>query len=141
MDSRGTVLAFDFGEKRIGVAVGETELRQAHPLLTIAAITNAERFGRIGELIAEWRPVLLVVGRPLSLDGEAHALTARCERFANQLHGRFKLPVEFADERLSSSDAELRLREIGHSGRKAKADIDTVAALVILEGYFDAHAL
>ena len=134
----GTVLAFDFGEKRIGVAVGETLLRQAHPLTTIAAAANAERFAAIARLIAEWQPHRLIVGRPLSLDGVPHALTARCERFANQLRGRFGLPVDFADERLTSVEAAERLRASGHGGRRAKPAIDAVAAQIILEGYFDA---
>lgn len=133
----GTVLAFDFGTRRIGVAVGETLLRQAHPLQTIAGEANAERFAQIARLIDEWRPVRLVVGRPLTLDGEPHAMTARCERFANQLRGRYRLPVDFAEERLSSVDAEARLRA---SGRHNKADVDAVAAQIILEGYFDAHS-
>jgi hypothetical protein len=85
----GTVLAFDFGEKRIGVAVGEWQLRQAHPLTTLHGEANAERFTAIAALIEEWQPASLVVGRPLSLDGTAHAMTARCTRFANQLRGRF----------------------------------------------------
>lgn len=134
----GTVLAFDFGERRIGVAVGEILLRQAHPLTTVDAAANSERFAAIERLIAEWRPSRLVVGRPLSLDGVPHALTARCERFANQLRGRFRLPVDFADERLTSAEAAGRLRATGHGGRRAKPAIDAVAAQIILEGYFDA---
>lgn len=135
----GTVLAFDFGEKRIGVAIGETLLGQAHPLTTLHAPSNQERFGAIQALLDEWRPVLLVVGLPISLDGEAHAMTARCTRFANQLRGRFNLPVAYADERLTSLDAEERLRETGHSAKTAKAHLDAVAAQLILQSYFDAH--
>ncbi len=135
----GTVLAFDFGEKRIGVAIGETLLGQAHPLTTLPAPSNQERFGATQALLDEWRPVLLVVGLPVSLDGEAHAMTARCTRFANQLRGRFNLPVAYADERLTSLDAEERLRETGHSAKTAKAHLDAVAAQLILQSYFDAH--
>ena len=102
---QGTVLAFDFGEKRIGVAVGEWALRQAHPLTVIRSEANAERFARIAELLREWQPVGLVVGVPLALDGTPHAMTARCTRFANQLRGRFGLPVETAEERLTSVEA------------------------------------
>ena len=80
---QGTVLAFDFGEKRIGVAVGERALAQAHPLTTIRSEANAVRFAAIAALIAEWRPERLVVGLPLALDGTPHAMTARCTRFAN----------------------------------------------------------
>jgi putative holliday junction resolvase len=141
---QGTVLAFDFGEKRIGVAVGEWTLRQAHPLLVIHGEANADRFAAIAALISEWQPTSLVVGLPVSLDGAAHAMTARATRFANQLRGRFSLPVAYADERLSSVEAEERLRESGShaksSGKNAKshkAHLDALAAQIILEGYFE----
>ena len=133
----GTVLAFDFGEKRIGVAVGEALLRQSHPLTVIHAQANAERFAAIAALIAEWQPALLLVGLPLSLDGNPHGMTARCTRFANQLKGRFGLPVTFADERLTSLDAQERLRETGHNAKSAKVHLDAVAAQLILQSYFD----
>lgn len=135
----GTVLAFDFGEKRIGVAVGEWLLRQAHPLTVIRGEANAERFAAIGALIAEWQPTGLVVGLPLTLDGEAHAMTARCTRFANQLRGRFGLAVDYADERLSSVEAQERLRDSGHNAKSAKIHLDAVAAQLILQCHFDAH--
>ena len=133
----GTVLAFDFGEKRIGVAVGESEVGQAHPLTTIRSEANAERFSRIAALIDEWDPAFLVVGRPLALDGTAHAMTARCTRFANQLRGRFGLPVAYAEERLTSFEAEERLRESGHCAKSGKDFIDAMAAQLILQYFFE----
>ncbi|TXH13228.1 MAG: Holliday junction resolvase RuvX [Gammaproteobacteria bacterium] len=138
----GTVLAFDFGAKRIGVAVGETALAQAHPLTVIHAQANTERFSAIGTLIDEWHPVLLVVGMPAHLGDidTPHTMAARCRRFGNQLHGRFGLPVDYADERLTSLDAEARLRETGHDARSAKAHLDAVAAQLILQTYFESHA-
>ena len=136
----GTVLAFDFGEKRIGVAVGEWALRQAHPLTVIRSEANAERFARIAELLREWQPVGLVVGVPLALDGTPHAMTARCTRFANQLRGRFGLPVETAEERLTSVEAEERLREAGHNARGARDHIDAMAAQIILQCHFERPA-
>jgi putative Holliday junction resolvase len=136
----GTVLAFDFGEKRIGVAVGEPLLEQAHPLTVIHSQANAERFAAIAALIDEWKPARLVVGLPTSLAGEPHSMTARCTRFANQLHGRFGLPVDFADERLTSVEAEDRLRQTGHDARSAKAHVDALAAQLILQTYFEALA-
>ena len=135
---QGTVLAFDFGEKRIGVAVGEWALAQAHPLTTIHGEANAERFAAIAALISEWQPVNLVVGLPVALDGSAHAMSARCTRFANQLRGRFGLPVDYADERLTSVEAEERLRESGRRparSAQAKAQIDSLAAQLILQCY------
>jgi len=139
MGSKGTVMAFDFGLKRIGVAVGDRETRIAHPLETIAEEANAARFGRIQALIEEWRPHALVVGLPLSLAGEEHELSKRCRRFAHQLHGRFGLPVELVDERLTSVVAETRLQEAGVGGRERKAVLDSVAAQEILQSYLDTH--
>jgi len=132
-----TVLGFDFGVKRIGVAVGDRETRLAHAIETIAAEANAFRFARIEALIAEWRPAELVVGLPLSLGGEEHELSRRCRRFANQLHGRFGLPVRLVDERLTSAVADTRLREAGLDGRARKAVIDRVAAQEILQSYLE----
>ena len=134
----GTVLAFDFGLKRIGVAVGEIDLRHAQALTVLAAESNNERFSAIARLIDEWRPVLLIVGLPLALDGTEHDMTARCRRFANQLHGRFGLPIELADERLTSVAADAQLRDAGFDWKKRKSKIDALAAQLILQGYFDA---
>jgi putative Holliday junction resolvase len=132
---RGTVLAFDFGTRRIGVAVGELALGQAHPLTTIRAEANEKRFSEIAALIDEWKPVRLVVGLPLTLAGEPHAMTVRCRRFAKQLHGRFGLPVDPAEERLSSVEAEEKLRENGYNARGAREHLDSMAAQIILQAY------
>jgi putative holliday junction resolvase len=137
----GTILAFDFGTQRIGVAVGEDLTGSARALTTIDAAANDARFAAIGRLIDEWCPVRLVVGLPLALDGAAHELTARSRRFANQLAGRFRLPVELVDERLSSVAAESELRAAGRGGRAGKARVDAEAARIILQSWFDhAHA-
>ena len=140
-DSRSTVhetiLCFDFGERYVGVAVGDTVTRIAHPLQTLDAEAAAARFAAIGKLVSEWQPGRLVVGLPLSLEGEEHELTRRARRFARQLEGRFGLPVALADERLSSTDAEARLREAGRGGRRDKDLVHPVAAQIILQAYFD----
>lgn len=135
----GTVLAFDFGLKRIGVAVGETLLGQARPLATLVGEANAARFAAIGKLIQEWQPARLVVGLPRALDGTEHQMSARCQRFAQQLEGRFGLPVILVDERLSSSEAETRLRDAGLTWQARKQQVDAVAAQIILQDYFDAQ--
>jgi len=135
-----TLLAFDFGERYVGVAVGDTEVGMAHPLVTIDARGAAERFRAVAALIAEWRPTRLVVGLPLSLEGEAHELTRKAQRFARQLGGRFGLPVTLQDERLSSVEAESRLRAIGLGGRRHKDLTHPVAAQVILQAYLDEAA-
>jgi RNAse H domain protein, YqgF family len=130
------LLAFDFGEKRIGVATGNTLTGAAQPLGTVAETTTDGRFARIGALIREWQPARLVVGRPLHPDGVAHEVTARAERFARQLEGRFGLPVSLVDERYSSVAAQARLRAQGRGarGRAAQGD-DAMAAAIILEQY------
>ena len=133
----GTILAFDFGEKRIGVAVGETILKLAHPLVTISTEINEIRFAQIQTLIQEWRPALLVVGLPLSVEGEEHAMTKLSTRFAQRLEGRFSLPVTLVDERFSSTEASQNLKDAGVYGRQQKAMIDQVAAQTILQSYFD----
>jgi putative Holliday junction resolvase len=139
---RGSVLAFDFGLQRIGVAVGEVELGSAHPLPALAARTQPGRFTAIEGLVKEWRPVRFVVGRPLGEDGEPHEMTRRAERFARQLNGRFGLPVELVDERYSSVEVESRMRAT--YGARATANLargkalDSQAAQLILEQYFDA---
>jgi len=134
-----TVLAFDFGERRIGVAVGNSVLREAAPLGVIEASTGTARFAQIARLIKEWQPDRLVVGVASSVDGTAHGMTQRCLRFANQLHGRFGLPIDRIDERYSSLEAEERRRELRAQGRwRASKGVDQIAAQVILERYFEA---
>ncbi len=133
----GTVLAFDFGEKRIGVATGETLLGNAHPLTVIHAESNDDRFAAIAKLVAEWRPVQLVVGLPTHADGTPHDMTRLAQKFGERLQRRFKLPVGFADERLTSLDAEARLRETGRNSKSAKPLLDAVAAQLILQTWFE----
>ena len=133
----GTLLAFDFGTKRIGIAVGNTLLRSASPLLTIAEEKTEARFAAIASLLAEWQPGALVVGLPSNDDGSTHELTALCRRFANRLKGRFKLPTILLDERYTSLAASSQLNEAGIHGRKQKALLDQYAAQQILQAYFD----
>lgn len=131
-----TVLAFDFGERRIGVAVGEHIIKNASPLTTIDSESNEIRFAAIASLIEEWRPALLVVGMPLNLDGSEHALTALCKKFARRLNGRFNLPVALIDERYSSAEASQLLNEAGIRGRAQKPLLDQISAQTILNSYF-----
>ena len=137
----GTVLAFDFGLQRIGVAVGERETRSAHPLPGVKALTAPGRLTAIEKLIREWQPALLVVGRPLGEDGAPHETTRRAERFARQLAGRFRLPVEMVDERYSTVEVESRMRA-AYGSRKAASlargkMLDSHAAQVLIEQYFN----
>ncbi|MGI4849588.1 MAG: Holliday junction resolvase RuvX [Janthinobacterium lividum] len=122
-----TVLAFDFGLKRIGVAVGNTTIRQAQPLTIVESATNEGKFAALAELVAQWQPALCVVGLPCHPDGADHEMTQRCKRFANQLNGRFGLATTLVDERYSSAVI----------ARQRGERIDAKAAAVILQQYFD----
>jgi len=140
MSGESTVLAFDFGERFVGVAVGETGVGVAHPLVTIDAPASGPRFAAIAGLIEEWRPARLVVGLPLGLDGAPHALTRRAQRFARQLEGRFGLPVALVDERFTSAEAAERLRSMGRGARSDKDRAHPLAAQTILQDWLDRDA-
>jgi len=132
----GTVLAFDFGARRIGVAVGETTLGLAHPLVTIGA-DDGDGLSAIDALVAEWRPTLMVVGLPTHADGTPHAMTARARQFARRLEQRFRLAVELVDERYTTDAATGSLVDAGVGLRGHKPVRDQVAAQIILQAYFD----
>ena len=132
----GTILGFDFGEKRIGVAVGETATGIATALRTIESAVNDARFAAIEALVREWKPVMLVVGRPSHEDGSEHAIGRLAEKFARRLQARHGLPVALVDEALSSASAEADFREARTRERRA-ADIDALAARIILQSYLD----
>ena len=132
-----TLLAFDFGTRRIGVALGTTRLRTARALTTIEAEDNERRFAAIAALIDEWQPHALVIGLPLHADGSPHEMTARARRFARQLHGRHKLPVIEVDERFTSELARSALRQAGHGARDERGLRDALAAQIILQAYLD----
>jgi putative Holliday junction resolvase len=136
----GTLLAFDFGTKRIGIAIGNTILRRATPLVTIDNEKTAARFAAIAALLNEWQPSVLVVGLPSNDDGTPHELTALCRRFANRLKGRFNLPTILMDERYTSLAASAQLNTEGIHGMKQKLLIDQYAAQQILQAYFDEPA-
>lgn len=131
--AEATLLAFDYGEKRIGVALGNVLTRSARALTVIQNRNRDYRFEAVGELLREWQPDRLVVGLPMHPDGTPHAMTQQAKRFGNQLNGRFNLPVVWVDERYSSVDAEARLRERGERA----GHVDAEAACVILQQYLD----
>ena len=134
----GTVLGFDFGRRRIGVAVGQGITASARPLTTLTSRDDRIDFEAIGRLIGEWQPQALVVGLPLNTDGSEHDLTRRARRFRNQLAGRYNLPVHLVDERLTSVEAE---RQRPGYRRGAKGEIDRIAAQIILQSWFDGHGV
>ena len=120
-----TLLCFDYGEKRIGAAVGQTVSATATELQTINVKNGKPDWNDIQHLIDEWQPGILIVGRPLTLDGEQQEMTVAAERFSRQLKGRFKIDVEMVEEQLSSYEARREL--------KSTRDLDPVAARLILE--------
>ena len=134
----GTVLAFDFGTRRIGVAVGETKVGVAHPLATLA--NREATLDDVAALVAEWRPALLLVGLPTHADGTPHAMTGRARRFAARLRARFALPVALSDERFTTREASSALRDASGSPSRRKAARDAVAAQILLQAYLDEHA-
>lgn len=127
-----TLLAFDYGTKKIGVAIGNTLTGQARPLEVLHSVTREQRFAAIERLLGAWQPDKVIVGLPLAPDGQEQYASLRCRRFANQLHGRYRLDVVLVDERGSSVEAQELL------GTNA-AD-DAMAAMVILQRYLDEHA-
>jgi putative holliday junction resolvase len=133
------VMAFDFGERRIGVACGDTISRTASPL-GIVRVESCGPWQQIETLLKTWMPNLAVVGLPYNADGSESALTGAARRFAAQIKERFSLEVRMVDERYSSIDAQARLKQQRASGvrrrRIAKGDIDAAAACVILERWF-----
>jgi putative Holliday junction resolvase len=129
MHSSETLFGFDFGIKRIGVAMGNTMIGQASPLAVIQSVGNDARFAEIRALVEKWGPTRFVVGLPFHPDGAEHEMTARCRRFANQLHGRFNITVVLVDERYSSAVIHAKRGEL----------IDDRAASIILQQYFDEY--
>lgn len=124
-----TLLAFDYGLKKIGVAIGNTLTRQARPLKVLRPVTREQRFQAITRVLEEWQPDRLVVGLPLTTEGGEQYASLRCRRFANQLHGRYGLAVTLVDERSTSVEAQAVLGN--------NQDDDAVAAALILQRYFD----
>lgn len=137
MNASGTVLAFDFGEKRIGVAMADRGLGIAHPLQTIHAEANNARFAAIEALISEWRPVQLVVGEPRHPDGGEHEVARLARRFAKRLEGRFNLPVAMVDETLSSAVAAQKLADRGARRHPHVDALDSTAAAEILATWLE----
>lgn len=132
-NSNRTFLGFDYGFKRIGVAVGQELTGTATALANVRATDGKPDWDAISKLIEQWQPDEVVVGLPLNMDGSSSELSQRAQRFGNQLHGRYNLRAHMMDERLSSLEAERELQ--GKSRKTQAADIDKVAAKIILESW------
>lgn len=129
------LLGFDFGTHNIGVAVGQTVTGTASPLPALKAKDGQPDWQKVEKMIAEWQPKVLVVGLPLNMDGSEQPLTDQARKFANRLHGRFGLPVELQDERLTTVAAKEELFARGGYRELSKDKIDSAAAQLILEDY------
>lgn len=132
-----TILCFDFGTKTIGSAVGQTLTKTANPLVDIPARDGIPEWRNIQRLIDEWQPNLLIVGLPLNMDGSDSELGVRAKKFAKRLHGRYGLPVEMADERLSSFEAKGEIIQRSGSRQFKHQNVDSLAAKIILESWFE----
>jgi len=133
-----TLLAFDFGTKTIGVAVGQTISYSANPLTELKARDGIPNWVEIEALVQEWRPNLLLVGLPLNMDGSYSDLTRRAEKFGKRLHGRLGLQVEMVDERLSSFEAKGEIIERSGSRDFKQQGVDALAAKLILDSWLSA---
>ena len=127
-----TVMAFDYGTRRVGVAVGNSVTGNGQALKTIAATSADTLFKEIENLLKEWQPDFLVVGKPVHPDGVEHAMTTKATRFGNQLHGRFNLPVEWVDERYTSAVLE--------GATDMRDNLDAHSAALILEQFFSGRS-
>lgn len=132
-----TVLGFDFGERRIGVATGNLSIGVAAALTVIHAEANVDRLIAVSKLVAEWQPALFVIGQPRYKDDAPHPMAHLAKKFGNRLTENFRLPVEYVDETLSSAEAAIQLAAQGVRGRAQKNLIDAVAAQVILQSWLD----
>ena len=131
----GRVMAFDFGLRHIGVAVGNRALKTSQPEAVLKARDGIPNWDEVAKIIEEWQPEILLVGLPLNMDGSASDMSERAERFSRRLSGRFQRPVELVDERLSSREAKARAALQGHRGDYQRAPIDDEAAAVILSDW------
>ncbi len=137
MAKQQTVLGFDFGLKRIGVAVGQTVTGTASPLDTLKAEAGEPHWEQIAKLIAQWRPDALVVGIPLRIDSSDQHITHEARRFAKSLRSRYGLPVHTVDERFTTLEAKQRLFDVGGYRSLEKAQIDSWAAKLITESWLE----
>ncbi|WP_066959435.1 Holliday junction resolvase RuvX [Microbulbifer sp. Q7] len=135
MNKPRTALAFDFGTRSIGLAYGQSLTGSARELDPLPAKDGKPNWDQVQRIVKEWQPQVLLVGLPLNMDGTESEFGARARKFGQRLHGRLGLPVEYADERLSTRAAKDEARERGHRGNFANQPIDSIAARIFLEDW------
>ena len=136
----GNILSFDFGEKRIGVAIGNSITKSSHPLETINTSKNTERYKLIELLIKTWEPIKLVIGYPLNDDGTLSKMSLLAKKFGMKLTNKYNIPIAMVDERFTSSEADLELKKFEKNFKKRKIVIDQVAAMIILDSFFQTNS-
>jgi len=137
MTTARTILGFDFGMKNIGIAVGQELTRTANPLTALKARDGIPDWDQIRKLLDEWQPDLLVVGLPLNMDGTEQEMTAAARRFGNRLNGRFNLPVEWQDERLTTYEALDQMGIRSKMDSRQRSDVDQLSAQLILQSWLN----
>lgn len=135
MPERGqrSLMAFDFGLRRIGVAMGQEMIGTGQPLAMILADNGTPDWAQIEKLLVEWQPDLVLVGLPLNMDGSENDMCGRARKFGKRLHGRFHVPIEMVDERLTSYEAKGQVMAAGGSRDYGRHGVDDRAAVLILE--------
>ncbi len=137
MTTPRTILGFDYGQKNIGVAVGQELTSTANPLTVIKAQNGIPNWDEVQTLLDQWKPDLLVVGLPLNMDGSEQRMTAASRKFGNRLNGRFQIPVEWQDERLTTFEA---LEQMGINSKlqaNKRDDVDRISAQIILQSWLN----
>ncbi|UNH39516.1 Holliday junction resolvase RuvX [Moellerella wisconsensis] len=132
-----TIIAFDFGTKSIGAAIGQEITRTARALTSFKAKNGIPEWSQIEQIIKEWQPNLVIVGLPLNMDGSDQLVTNQARKFANRLHGRFGVQIELHDERLSTVEARANLFDSGGFRALDKGNVDSASAVIILESWFE----
>ena len=132
-----TIIAFDFGTKSIGAAIGQEVTGTARPLASFKANEGSPDWSKIEKMLKEWQPDLVVVGLPLNMDGTEQPVTAQARKFANRIHGRFGVQVALHDERLSTVEARAHLFAGGGYRALDKGSVDAASAVIILESWFE----
>ena len=133
----GNIIGFDFGQKRIGVAIGNNISKSAQALITIESASSNQKFEAIQKIMDEWQPVSIVVGVPFNVDGSEHKVTNLCKKFAKQLEQKYALPIHLIDERYTSIEASYEIQDKKIDLKKKKLLIDQIAAKIILQSYLD----
>ena len=137
MSAARTLLGFDFGMKNIGIAVGQELTATANPLTAIKARDGIPDWSHIEKLLKEWQPDLLIVGLPLNMDGTEQEMTAAAKRFGNRLNGRFNIPVEWQEERLTTYEALDQMGIRSKMDSRQRSDVDQLSAQLILQSWLN----